>query len=77
VADGNKAKFYAEVDFVRRKIDEITHQVHQLKNNIQFFSNASADSPLVKEVNKKIEKEEATLAQWKEKLAYMRSIKLD
>lgn len=77
VAEGNKSKFYAEVDFVRRKIDEITHQVHQLKNNIQFFSNASADSPLVREVNKKIEKEEATLAQWKEKLSYMRSIKLD
>lgn len=77
VEEGNKAKFYSESDYVRRKIDEITREVQQLKNNIEFFSSASADNPLVREVNKKIERESAVLEQWKEKLAYIRSVKLD
>ena len=77
IAEGNKAKFYAEMDYIRRKIDEINHDVQQLKNNIEFFSSASAESPLVREVNKKIERETANLDQWKEKLLYIRSIKLE
>ena len=77
VEEGNKAKFYSESDYVRRKIDEITREVQQLKNNIEFFSSGSADNPLVREVNKKIERESAILEQWKEKLAYIRSVKLD
>lgn len=77
VQDGNKAKFYAEMDFIRRKIDEINHDVQQLKNNIEFFTTASAESPLVRDVNKKIERETQNLNQWKEKLSYIRSIKFE
>lgn len=75
-AEGNKQKFYAEMDFVRRKIDEITREVQRLKNNIEFFSSASTDNPLVREVNKNIERKSQALEQWKEKLAYMRQIQL-
>lgn len=76
VADGNKQKFYAEMDFVRRKIDEITREVQRLRNNIEFFSNASTTNPLVREVNKNIERKSQVLEQWKEKLNYMRQISL-
>ena len=76
VADGNKQKFYAEMDFVRRKIDEITREVQRLRNNIEFFSNASTTNPLVREVNKNIERKSQVLEQWKEKLSYMRQISL-
>lgn len=75
-ADGNKQKFYAEMDFIRRKIDEITREVQQLKNNIEFFSSASSDNPLVREVNRSIERKSETLEQWKEKLAYIRLLKI-
>lgn len=75
-AEGNKQKFYAEMDFVRRKIDEITREVQRLKNNIEFFSSASSDNPLVREVNRNIERKSQALEQWKEKLAYMRQIQL-
>ena len=76
IGDGNKQKFYAEMDFIRRKIDEITREVQQLKNNIEFFSSDSSDNPLVREVNRSIERKSETLEQWKEKLAYMRQLKI-
>lgn len=76
VGDGNKQKFYAEMDFIRRKIDEITREVQQLKNNIEFFSSGSSDNPLVREVNRSIERKSETLEQWKEKLVYMRQLKI-
>ena len=71
-AEGNKQKFYAEMDFVRRKIDEITREVQRLKNNIEFFSSASTDNPLVREVNRNIERKSQALEQWKD----MRQIQL-
>ncbi len=75
-ADGNKQRFYAEMDFIRRKIDEITREVQQLKNNIEFFTSDSSDNPLVREVNRSIERKSETLEQWKEKLAYIRQLKI-
>lgn len=76
VAEGNKQKLYAETDFVRRKIDEITREVQRLRNNIEFFSSDSSGNPLVREVTKNIERKSQALEQWKEKLAYIRSIKI-
>ncbi|NKI27682.1 DUF349 domain-containing protein [Arenibacter sp. 6A1] len=57
-----------ERTFIRRKIDESKNEVRQLENNLQFFSNASEDNPLVREVIKNIENHKAALATWKEKL---------
>ena len=56
-----------ELNFIRKKIDEIKSEINQLENNLQFFSNASEDNPLVKEVNNKIEKSKKTLETWKKK----------
>ena len=39
----------------KKKIDEIAAELIQLQNNLQFFSSSSNDSPMVVEVNKKIE----------------------
>ena len=54
--------------FIRRKIDECKSEVRQLENNLQFFSNASEDSPVVKEVIKKINVHKEELSTWKAKL---------
>ncbi|MCM4165806.1 MULTISPECIES: DUF349 domain-containing protein [unclassified Arenibacter] len=57
-----------ERTFIRRKIDESKNEIRQLENNLQFFSNASEDNPLVKEVIKNIDNHKDSLATWKAKL---------
>jgi len=75
---GNKIQRLAKVDddyaiqkertFIRRKIDESKNEIRQLETNLQFFSNASEDNPLVQDVVKRVESHKASLASWKEKL---------
>ena len=42
--------------FIMRKIEELQSEIFQLENNIQFFTHAKKDNPMVKEVFKNIEK---------------------
>ena len=75
---GNKIQQLAKADdeiaiqhertFIRRKIDEAKNDIRQLENNLQFFSDASEDSPLVKEVVQNIERQKKALSTWKFKL---------
>jgi len=65
--DGDSA-ISNERTFIRSKIDESKAKIRQLENNLQFFSNTSEDSPLVKEVVKNIEKHRESLETWKAKL---------
>ncbi|MCM4168968.1 hypothetical protein KCTC52924_00267 [Arenibacter antarcticus] len=57
-----------ERTFIRRKIDDSKNEIRQLENNLQFFSNASEDNPVVKEVIKNINNHKDSLATWKAKL---------
>ena len=57
-----------ERTFIRRKIDESKNEIRQLENNLQFFSDASEDNPLVQEVIKNIDRQKEALATWKTKL---------
>ena len=57
-----------ERSFIRKKIDESKNDLRQLENNLQFFSNASEDNPLVQDVVKKVEKQKEALESWKAKL---------
>lgn len=75
---GNKIKNLAKSDngsaisnertFIRRKISESKNELRQLENNMQFFSNASEDNPLVRDVIKNINAHKEALATWQEKL---------
>lgn len=67
-------KLENEKIFIIRKIDEIQSEIFQLENNIQFFTNAKKDNPLVKEVLKNIEKHKNELKTWKEKLKQLRNL---
>ncbi|MBN8642366.1 MAG: DUF349 domain-containing protein [Flavobacteriales bacterium] len=60
--------------FMMRKIDEIQGEIFQLENNIQFFANAKADNPMVKEVRKNIERQKEELQVWKDKLKQLRNL---
>jgi len=68
-------KLESEKIFIIRKIEEVQSEIFQLENNIQFFTHAKKDNPLVKEVFKNIEKHKDELKTWKDKLKQLRSLK--
>ena len=67
----NYHKLNGEQLFVRKKIDETVREIQQLENNIGFISNASADSPLLKNVMDNINVYKEKLEVWKMKLSYL------
>jgi hypothetical protein len=77
LANNDTRKLDNEKVFLMRKIDEVQGEIFQLENNIQFFANAKADNPMVKEVKKSIELKKEELAMLKEKLKQLRNIKTE
>jgi hypothetical protein len=67
-------KLEGEKIFIMRKIDELQSEIFQLENNIQFFTHAKKDNPMVKEVFKNIEKHKDELKTWRDKLKQLRNI---
>ena len=55
-------------------MDEIKSEINQLENNLQFFSNVEEDNPLVKEVNKNIDKHKAALKTWNAKYSKIKKM---
>ena len=76
VANKDNRQLTIEIISVQRKLDEIQNEIFQLENNIQFITNAKKDSPLIKEINKNIEKLHEDLNIWKEKLNALRDISI-
>ena len=75
IETNDNRRLHNETVFVQRKIDEIQSEIFQLENNVQFISNAKADNPLVKEINKNIDRHKEELKLWKEKLTQLKNIK--
>lgn len=67
-SEDNERAIYNERSFIRKKINESKDEIRQLENNLQFFSNASENNPLVKDVIKNVEKHKEALITWTEKL---------
>lgn len=67
-------KINSEKIFIRRKTDEISAEIRQLENNLQFFSNSSSNSPMLKKVHQDIERHKKALNTWKAKLDQLRSL---
>jgi len=74
IESNNTRKIENEAFFIRKKIDETTKEIKLLENNLGFFSNASPDNPLVKNVYKNIENLQENLDVWKSKLTYLASV---
>ena len=70
----NYHKLNGEQLFVRKKVDETVREIQQLENNIGFISNASADSPLLKNVMNNINVYKEKLEVWKAKLEYLNKL---
>jgi len=77
LAHADTRKLDNEKVFIMRKIDEVQGEIFQLENNIQFFANAKADNPMVKEVKKNIDFKKEELATLKEKLKQLRNLKTE
>jgi hypothetical protein len=74
ISSDNPRKIEGEIQFVRKKVDEITREIKQLENNISFISNAADDNPLVANVKESIAKNSSTLILWKQKLTFLRGL---
>ena len=57
-----------ERSFIRKKIEEGKGEIRQLETNLQFFSNASEENPLIRDVVQRVEVHKESLAVWKAKL---------
>ncbi|MFX0558313.1 DUF349 domain-containing protein [Maribacter sp. CXY002] len=67
-SENQERAIYNERSFIRKKMDESKNEIRQLENNLQFFSNSSEDSPIVKDVIKKVNEHKEALSSWKAKL---------
>ncbi len=72
--EGNTYKLNGEMSFIRKKIDETVKDIQQLENNMSFFSSASDNNPLFKNVLNNIEKHKRMLEEYKKKLKYIRNL---
>ena len=66
--EDNERAISNERTFIRRKIEESKTEIRQLETNLQFFSNASEDNPLVQDVIKRVETHKRSLETWLAKL---------
>jgi hypothetical protein len=66
-AEDNRA-IEQERQIIRKKIDEVKSEIIQLENNLLFFSNQSSQNPLYQEVVANLEKRQAALEDWQDKL---------
>ncbi len=67
-ADGNDRLLDDEIRKTRKTIDELEKEINQLDNNVHFFSNANADSPLLKDVYRQIDEKRKKLTETEIKL---------
>ena len=73
----NERAIQNERSFIRKKIEESKGEIRQLETNLEFFSNASEDNPLVRDVIKRVESHKETLETWKAKLKKLNILKND
>lgn len=74
IENEDNRKIQYEMNFVQKKMDEVQSDILQLQNNVMFIQNAHSDNPLVKEINKNIERHKDELKLWKEKLDIIRKL---
>ncbi len=76
LADGdNERAIQEERSFIRKKIEETNGEIRQLETNLQFFSNASDDNPLLQDVVKRVDAHKTALDTWKAKLKKLNIMK--
>jgi Domain of Unknown Function (DUF349) len=77
VSQEDDRKLQNEEYFISKKIIEIKDEIRQLENNLGFFQHVPDDNPMVKEVNKNINRQKDQLLVWKAKMKKIRSLRQD
>lgn len=77
VEEKDQKRLQKEFTFLQRKVDEVQSDIMQLENNMMFISGADKNNPLMKEINKNIERHKDELKLWKEKLNYLKNVNND
>lgn len=66
-SDDSRSFDYEQIQ-LRKKIDEISGEIRQLENNLQFFSNVDSSNPMLRDVHKNIEKKRSELEEFQAKM---------
>ena len=67
-------KIDREFEIIRKRIDEVKKEMLQLQNNISFFAHVDENNPMVKEVNKNINRHQEQIEMLKAKLSHGRQV---
>lgn len=76
-ANGNGSLLDEEIRKTRKTIEELEKDINQLDNNVNFFSNADKNSPLLKDVFKQIDEKRKKLVEEEIKLKTLFNIDLN
>jgi hypothetical protein len=64
-----------EIQNIKKIIGELNSEVLQLENNLEYFSNSSADNPLLTDVTSKLDRLKSEIEKYKEQLVGLRKLK--
>lgn len=68
-------KLQEKINFYMKDIDSLQNEINQLENNFDFFSQSSANSPLLKDVSEKLNRLTSKLFVFKERVNKIRTSK--
>ena len=68
-------KIQNEEIFINKKIGEFKGEIRQLENNLGFFQHVDENNPMVRDVNKNIDRQKEELEVWKAKLKKIRKLR--
>lgn len=70
----DSAKLNEEIQFVRKKIENVSKEKQQMETNRLYFSNADDNNPMIRKILNEIDKLSLELNVWESKLQYLRTI---
>jgi len=64
-----------KIDYYKKTIDGLQNEINQLENNLEFFSQSSTESPVLKEVTEKLNQLTTKSFLWKERINKLKTAK--
>ena len=71
----NLNKIQVKIEYYKKIINDLQSEITQLENNLEFFSKSSTDSPVLKEVTRKLNVLTTKLFKSKERINKLKSVK--
>ena len=74
INDDNEDSLDREVQFVKRRIDELKTEILQLERNLAYFGKIDEKNPLVRDVIRNINHQKEHLKTWENKLRELKNL---